>query len=155
MNRFFLPLLFALCALLAFSGCSLPRLIILKDPLTPEEHVNLGVSYEKQGDFDNAIREYESAAKKLPKAYLYLGNVYFQKEDWKQAEKAYRRAIRKDPKNADAFNNLAWLYYTRKEKLDEAERLAQKALDLDSAKQDTYRDTLEKIREMKRESGPR
>ncbi len=155
MNKFLPALLFGLCSLMVLSDCSLPRLIILKDPLTPEEHVNLGVSYEKQGDFDNAIREYESAAKKLPKAYLYLGNAYFQKEDWKQAEKAYRRAIRKDPKNADAFNNLAWLYYTRKERLDEAERLAQKALDLDSAKQDTYRDTLEKIREMKRESGPR
>lgn len=153
MNKFFPALLFSLFSLLVFSGCSFPRLIILKDPLTPEEHVNLGVTYEKQGDFDQAIREYEFAAQKLPRAYLYLGNAYFQKKDWKRAEKAYRRAIQKDPNHADAFNNLAWLYYTRKENLDEAERLAQKALDLDPAKQDTYRDTLEKIREMKRESG--
>ena len=153
MNKFFPPLLFALCVLLVFSGCSLPRLIILKDPLTPEEHVNLGVTYEKQGDFDNAIREYELASKKLPRAYLYLGNAYFQKKDWKRAEKAYQRAIQKDPNHADAFNNLARLYYTRKENLDEAERLAQKALDLNPAKEDTYRDTLEKIREIKRESG--
>ena len=153
MNKFFPALLFGLCSLLFFSGCSLPRLIILKDPLTPEEHVNLGVTYEKQGDFDNAIREYEFAAKKLPSAYLYLGNAYFQKKDWKRAEKAYQGAIQKDPNHADAFNNLAWLYYTRKENLDEAERLAQKALDLNPAKEDTYRDTLEKIREIKRESG--
>ena len=153
MNRFLPPLLFALGSLLAFSGCSLPRLIILKDPLTPEEHVNLGVTYEKQGELDNAVREYEVAAKKLPRAYLYLGNAYFQKKDWKGAEKAYQKAIQKDPHNADAYNNLAWLYYTRKENLDDAERLAKKALDLNPAKRETYLDTLEKIREEKKESG--
>lgn len=152
MNGKFLPLLFALCALLIFSACSLPRLIILKDPLTPEEHINLGVTYEKQGDFDNAIKEYNSAAKKLPRAYLYLGNAYFQKGEWKNAEESYRKAIEKDPGNADAFNNLAWLYYTRKEKLVRAEELARKAIELNPAKEETYRDTLEKIGELRRGS---
>ena len=69
------PLLLALCFLLSLMGCSLPRIIILKDPLTAEEHLNLGVAYEKQGEFEPAIKEYKAAAKKLPRAYLYLGNV--------------------------------------------------------------------------------
>jgi tetratricopeptide (TPR) repeat protein len=152
MNRLFSPLLLALCSLLIFSGCSLPRLIILKDPLTPEEHVNLGVAYEKQGDFDNAIKEYRLAAKKSPQAYLYLGNAYFQKKDWKRAEEYYQKGIQKEPDNADLYNNLAWLYYTRKEHLDRAEKLAQKAIGLNPAKEEIYRDTLEKIREIKKEA---
>jgi tetratricopeptide (TPR) repeat protein len=149
MKKRALLLLFTLCSMLFETGCSFPRVIILKDPLTPEEHLNLGVTYEQQGDFDNAIKEYNLAAKKLPGAFLYLGNAHFQKKEWKKAEDYYRLAIEKDPDNADAHNNLAWLYYTRREKLDEAERLAQKALELNPGKGDVYRDTLEKIREMR------
>jgi tetratricopeptide (TPR) repeat protein len=140
-------LLFAFSSLLLATGCSFPRVIILKDPLTPEEHLNLGVTYEQQGDFDNAIKEYSLAAKKLPGAFLYLGNAHFQKKEWKKAEEYYRLAIEKEPANADAHNNLAWLFYTRREKLEEAERLARKALELNPGKGDVYRDTLEKIRE--------
>jgi tetratricopeptide (TPR) repeat protein len=131
------------------SGCSLPRIIILKDPLTPEEHLNLGVAYEKKGEFDLAIKEYEAAAKKLPVAFLYLGNVSFQKQEWKKAEMYYRKAIERDSRNADAHNNLAWLYYTEKENLEEAEVLAIKAIELNPSKGHTYRDTLEKIRQLK------
>jgi tetratricopeptide (TPR) repeat protein len=143
------PLRSALCALLLLSGCSLPRIIILKDPLTPEEHLNLGVAYEKQREFEPAIKEYKLAAKKIPVAYLYLGNVYFQKKELGKAEEYYKKAIKNDPRNADALNNLAWLYYTKKENLDQAENLALKALELNPAKENIYRDTLEKIREMK------
>jgi tetratricopeptide (TPR) repeat protein len=143
-------MLYALTALLLFSGCSLPRIIILKDPLTPEEHLNLGVAYEKQGEFEAAIKEYTAAAKKLPRAYLYLGNVHFEKKDLEKAEAYYRKAIKNDPRNADAHNNLAWLYYTKKENLEEAEVLALKAIDLNPAQETIYRDTLGKIREMKK-----
>jgi tetratricopeptide (TPR) repeat protein len=149
MKKRTLFLLFPLCALLLVTACSLPRVIILKDPLTPEEHLNLGVTYEQQGEFDNAIKEYNLAAKKLPRAFLYLGNAYLQKKDWKEAENFYRKAIREEPENADAYNNLAWLYYMKKENLDQAEKLVQRALELNPAKGDIYRDTLEKIREMK------
>jgi len=142
--KLFLILIFSLTIL--SSGCSFPKIIILKDPLTPEEHLNLGVAYERKGEFDQAIREYQSAAKKLPIAFLYLGNAYFLKNQWKEAEGCYRKAIEKDPKNADAYNNLAWVYYTRGENLDEAEALAQKALELDPSKSSIYKDTLEKVR---------
>ena len=147
-KRTFLFLL-ALCSMVFSAGCSFPRVIILKDPLTAEEHLTLGVTYEQQGDLDNAIKEYDLAAKKLPAAFLYLGNAYFQKKEWKKAEDYYRLAIEKDPENADAHNNLAWLYYTRREKLAEAEGLARKALELNPGKGDIYRDTLEKIREIR------
>ncbi len=142
----FLFLLSAWIFLMLPVGCSLPKIIILKDPLTPEEHLNLGVSYEKNGEYDQAIKEYRLASEKLPLAFLYLGNVHFLKKEWAEAEKYYREAIQKDPQNADAYNNLAWLYYTRGEKLKEAEGLVLKAMDLNPSKETIYRDTLEKIR---------
>ncbi len=153
MNRLILPLFFVLFSLLV-SSCSLPRVMILKDPLTPEEHVRLGFTYEKQGALDDAIHQYELAAKKLPRAYLYLANSYFQKGEWKKAEKNYRLAIREEPGEADAYNNLAWLYYTRKENLPRAEDLARRALELNPAKEELYRDTLEKIREARESPQP-
>jgi tetratricopeptide (TPR) repeat protein len=142
-------LVLALCSMLPLMGCSFPRIIILKDPLTPEEHLNLGVAYEKQGELDAAIKEYKLGAKKLPRGFLYLGNAYFQKQEFDKAEEYYKKAIKGEPGNADAHNNLAWLYYTKKENLDQAESLALKALELNPAKEIVYRDTLEKIREMK------
>lgn len=141
----------ALCLLMS-GGCSLPHIIVLDDPLSPEEHLNLGVAYEKDGEWDGAVKEYEAASKRLPVAYTYLGNVYFQKGDWDKAEKNYMEAISKDPESADAYNNLAWLYYTKKEKLDEAEELAVKAIDIDPSKKDIYQDTLDKVRALKAET---
>jgi tetratricopeptide (TPR) repeat protein len=135
-------------------GCSFPKIIILKDPLTPEEHLNLGVAYERRGEFDQAIREYQLAAKKLPIAFLYLGNAYFLKNDWDEAEIYFKKAIEKDAKNAAAHNNLAWLYYQKGKNLEQAEALAQKALELDPSKSSIYRDTLEKVREKKRATQP-
>ena len=146
-----LSLLFATFLLVLLSGCALPRIIIVKDPLTPEEHLNLGVAYEKSGEFDNAIKQYKLAAKKRPIAYLYLGNAHFQKNEWAEAEHYYRKAIEKNPKNADAYNNLAWLYYTKRENLDHAERLAIQAIDLNPSKESLYRDTLDKIRQKRNE----
>jgi tetratricopeptide (TPR) repeat protein len=125
------------------SSCRLPRIAVLHDPLTPEEHVNLGVSYEKKGELDAALAQYEAASKELPAAYLYMGNVYFQKNDSLNAERFYRKAIEKTG-DARARNNLAWLYYTRGERLDEAENLARMALAMSPESSD-FKDTLDKI----------
>lgn len=138
--------LISFCIALIFSACRLPRIIVLDDPLTPEEHLNLGVAYEKNNELDPAIKEYKLAAEKLPLAYLYLGNTYFQKNELDEAEKYFKMAVEKLPGNADARNNLAWLYYTKKTNLAEAESLALKAIELNPAKESIFRDTLEKIR---------
>jgi len=122
---------------------------VLDDPLSPEEHLNLGVTYEKNGELDNALKEYQVASKKLPVAYLYMGNIYFQKDEFDEAESCYKKAIKKEPENADAYNNLAWLYFIERKNLDEAERLVSKAIELNPAKKNIYHDTLDKIRAFK------
>jgi tetratricopeptide (TPR) repeat protein len=80
-----------------------------------------------------------------------MGNVYFQQKNYDAAAKAYRKAIDATD-NPHAFNNLAWLYYTTDTKLDEAERLARRAVEL-SPDDEGFADTLKKIRERKRANG--
>ncbi|HCZ11418.1 MAG TPA: hypothetical protein DHV16_04000 [Nitrospiraceae bacterium] len=141
-------LILVACCLLFVTSCSFPRIVILDDPLTPEEHINLGIAYEKKGEIDNAVEEFKKASKNLPLAYLYLGNAYMQKGDLGEAESYYKKAIKKRPDLADAYNNLAWLYHTKKENPEEAENLVLKALELNPSNEN-YKDTLNKIRELK------
>lgn len=130
-------------------GCSLPRIVILDDKLTPDERIALGVAYEKKGLLDEAIKEYKSAANKSSIAFLYLGNAYFVKNDFDNAEICYKKTIKEKPDHADAYNNLAWIYYLKRENLIEAEALAEKALELNPDKKEGYLDTLQKIRDLK------
>lgn len=151
-KKLFLLSLQALWAFFCLGGCSLPQIIILKDPLTPEEHLNLGVIYEKEGQWEAALKEYKQAAYKLPLAYLYMGNVYLQRNELEAAEFYYQKALHQIPHNADAANNLAWLYYLKRENLDQAEELARLAIKLNPAKKIIYQDTLEKILAAKKNS---
>ncbi|WP_461394301.1 TPR domain-containing protein [Deferrisoma sp.] len=48
-------------------------------------------------------------------AWFVLGNLYYEAGDEAKAEEAYLRVIRLDPKNAEALNNLAWMYVTTKD----------------------------------------
>ncbi len=90
-----------LCAFIVFlASCSMPRILVLRDPLFPEEHINLGLSYEKNGEHNAALKEYKTASKKLPIGHLYMGNILFQNHDYEGAEKAYKHTIHKtdDPR---------------------------------------------------------
>ncbi|OGW54022.1 MAG: hypothetical protein A2Y81_09960 [Nitrospirae bacterium RBG_13_43_8] len=148
-KKIFLYVPFLISYFLLMNSCAIPRIIVLDDPLSHEEHLNLGVTYENQGELKDALKEYKEASRKLPVAYLYMGNVYLRKNDYDEAERHYKKAIKKDPANADAYNNLAWLYYTERIRLDEAERLALKAQELNPSKKEIYLDTLEKIRSLR------
>lgn len=99
---------------LSLNGCSaLPKVIILNDPLTGEEHLSLGLAYELNGEYDSAVKEYSIAVKKSKGDYrplFYMGNVYYKKPDFKLSERYYIKALKKYPAQADIHNNLAWVY---------------------------------------------
>ena len=103
-----------LLVVLILSGCaSLQASLFMKDPLTAEEHNNLGVIYEREGKNDLAIREYKSAIssdKNLITPLVNLGNVYFKDGEFTKSEKSYKKALELDGTNLEAANNLASLY---------------------------------------------
>jgi tetratricopeptide (TPR) repeat protein len=139
-------LAYLVAVLTLISGCSLPRITVLGDPLSPEEHLKLGMAYESKKEYDLAAAEYETASRSLPVAYLFLGNVLFLQGKYAEAEQRYRRAIKELPEDPRPYNNLAWLYCTEGINLEEAENLARRAVALAPAGEDApYRDTLNQI----------
>ena len=104
----------SLILLLSASSCGqLPRLIVLHDPLTMDEHITLGLSYEQKGENDLAVQEYHKAMKMSDgdfSPFYYAGNVYYKKKENKLAEKYYNKALKIAPDNGDVHNNLAWVY---------------------------------------------
>ncbi len=128
------------------SGCgSLPRIVILEDPLSAEEHVVLGVSYETKGLLDQAILEYKAALNKdgsNSKALVSLGNVYYKKGDIDAAQGSYSQALKIDRDNPYASNNLAWIYVEKDIRLKEAKGLAERAVEKDPINRAYYLETL-------------
>ena len=131
---------------LGLSGCGLPKIVIMDDPLSPEEHLKLARSYEQTGQYELAEKEYRTAAKKLPEAHYFLGNMFFGLKNYPKAESRYREAIRLMPDNPLPRNNLAWMFLTEGRNLDEAEELARRAVELAPAdEKEPYQDTLDRI----------
>lgn len=101
-----------LALLLWAPGCGrVPRIIILEDPLTADEHVALGVAYERKGELAPAGREYERALKKDGKSFrarVNLGNVRLAEKKYGEAREKYLKALELRPVDPEATNNLAW-----------------------------------------------
>lgn len=136
-------LLVGLLVLSLTAGCSLPRLVILNDPLGAEQHNDLGVAYEARGDYELAVREYQRAAElneDWPLPLFNLGNVHARNGRWQAAAAAYRQALGRNPGMADAENNLAWVLFEAGE-TRAALRHAERAVALQPASP-WYRDTL-------------
>jgi len=116
-----LPLL---VAFLLAGGCSrIPRIIVLSDPLTAAEHVELGVAYERKGELDLARREYERALlkdRKSHRARVNLGNIFLAKKEYGKAREEYLLALELRPGDAEATNNLSWAAIFSGEGIDEA-----------------------------------
>jgi tetratricopeptide (TPR) repeat protein len=119
------------------------RVPAFNDPLSPQEHITLGVSYETTEEYDLARAEYEKAAERLPIAHLYLGNVAWLTGDVEGARDAWQDAVDK-AESAQAMNNLGWLLYSEGSDLGRARSLAARAVAAEPEEAD-YRDTLEQI----------
>lgn len=106
--------LFFAAALLLLTACGhLAVIDPAKDPLSPGERVKLAAIYESKGEYDLAIKEYDSVIAldaKNEHAYFGKANVLFNKKDIDGAEKNYLKAIELDPENGAYYNNLAHIY---------------------------------------------
>jgi Tfp pilus assembly protein PilF len=125
----------------ALTACSMPRIVVLNDPLTAREHVDLGLAYEHKGLLNLAKKEYLKALDiqdtwAVP--YFNLGNIAYRQRDLDAAETYYRKALKLDNENPDIMNNLANLLHDRGRN-EEARALIDKALSI--RRKDEYLDT--------------
>jgi len=130
-NRLFF-MFFLMLGVLA--GCSTmsSRMVRHSDPLSPDQHRQLGATYEAQELLELADQQYEAAIhldKKYIPALIARGNLAFQNGGFKKAESFYRRVLRISPRHAGANNNLAMVYITRGKDLAKAEQHANRALE--------------------------
>jgi tetratricopeptide (TPR) repeat protein len=142
----FKSIVFFCLSVLLLSGCTMPRLIVLNDPLDAEQHNDLGVAYEHRGDYDLALREYDRAAelaKSWARPLINRGNVQAGMAEWRKAERSYRQALRREPGHAEAMNNLAWVLL-QAGKSDQALQWAEKAVAVEPG-EPTFFDTLADI----------
>ncbi len=130
---------------LVLTACSMPRIVVMNDPLSAKEHIDLGLAYEHKGMLDLAEKEYLKAADKQDTwavPYFNLGNIAYREKDLKAAEKYYRKALELDKQNPDIMNNLANLLHDMGRN-EEAMALIDKALVIQHKAE--YLDTKQKI----------
>ena len=147
-----------LLVLLLAGGCSrVPRIIVLSDPLTAAEHVELGVAYERKGELDLAQREYERALRKDGKFYrarVNLGNIFLAKKEYGKAREEYLQALELRPGDAEATNNLSWAAIFSGEGIDEALARMESVVSGSGGRRATYLDTLGVLRMRANRPGP-
>jgi Tfp pilus assembly protein PilF len=139
-----------LLVLLLAGGCSrIPRIIVLSDPLTAAEHVDLGVAYERKGELDLALREYERALRKDGKFYrarVNLGNIFLAKKEFGKAREEYLLALELRPGDAEATNNLSWAAIFSGEGIDGALARMEAVVSAPAGRQPIFLDTLGVLR---------
>jgi len=84
----------------------------------------------------------------LARFYFDAANEDLEKKLFEKAAARYRKAIKLNPEFADAYNNLAWVYFKQRKNLEEALNLIRKALKLNPAHQKYYLDTLRQIKKI-------
>lgn len=144
-------LLVALILCAALTGCAVPRVTVVSDPLSAEEHIKLGEAYLQDKDLENAEAQFKAATRDSLEGWPRLAWVRYQRGDLPGAQSALETYVERrgpaaeDAAAADALNNLAWILYERKTELDRAESLARRAHRLAPGNRE-YLDTLEKVR---------
>lgn len=106
---------FSLAMLTAFFVATNPRIVTATGiaPVTverdaPFHRFNLAVLYEREGDDENAIREYRAAAESGvpdPRVHLNLGNALTRTGRFDEARDEYRRVLELAPDYAGAVRN--------------------------------------------------
>ena len=137
----------ALALGLALVGCAAAG--PLRDPLTADEHNDLGVAYFERGDARRAALEFERAVVLQPdwaRALVNLGDARLALGEVGGAIAAYRRAVLIAPDDPGAANNLAWALLQDPARWPEAEPIIDAALARRPEPRGYYLDTLGALR---------
>jgi len=102
-------------------------------PDNPNALNNLGLRYQKEGEYEKAIEQFEKALELQPNYAAALNNLgicYGNLDRLEEAERSFERAIEINPKDIFAMNNLA-VICLRTHRLNEARQYAQEALEIE------------------------
>lgn len=95
-----------------------------------EAHYEFGLSYMKEGKFQDAFVEFQKSIEYNPDnktALNALGLIYLKFEDFDKAEQAFLDALDVDEDYSEAYNNLG-VIYSRKKEWDKAVKQFENAL---------------------------
>jgi tetratricopeptide (TPR) repeat protein len=137
----------ALAAGLCLLGCAAGR--PPQDPLSADEHNDLGVAYFEQGESRRAAGEFERAVALRPawaRALVNLGDARLALGEVPAAIDAYQRAVALAPDDPAAANNLAWALLQDPTRWPEAEAVIDGALARHPEPRGYYLDTLGALR---------
>jgi type IV pilus assembly protein PilF len=100
------------------------------DPQFSDGYNNLGVAYEKMGEFEKAVAYYRQALSNplypTPQsAYVNLGNSYYRMKKYKEAVAALKEALERQPNMELAYMRLALCYNAMGEYGDAAAAMTQ------------------------------
>jgi tetratricopeptide (TPR) repeat protein len=143
----------ALALGLILVGCAAVR--PPRDPLTADEHNDLGVAYFEQGETRRAAGEFERAVMLRPtwtRALVNLGDARLALGEVGGAIDAYQRAVALAPDDPGAANNLAWALLQDPARWPEAEAIIDGALARNPEPRGYYLDTLGMLRLRKEDS---
>ncbi|MCJ7680555.1 MAG: glycosyltransferase family 39 protein [Candidatus Aminicenantes bacterium] len=118
--------------LVVVSGLMVFPLVFNFQPRMDIVHYNLGLIFEKEGNFLQAERHYGESLRANPSHFLShvnLGNIAARKKDWSRAEFHYRKAVEFQPESDGAIGNLAGALLALREP-EKAEVLLEQALRL-------------------------
>ena len=106
------------------------------NPRDVQKQVELGITYELQGELAKAANAFEEALKydpNRPELYSLLGPIYERQERYDEALRTYQRLEELEPNlPAIIFGAMASIYHFHKKMLPEALQYAQKALAADA-----------------------
>jgi len=120
-----------------------------RDPLTADQHNDLGVAYFERGEPQRAAAEFDRALALRPdwaRALVNLGDARLALGDVAGAIDAYERAVTVAPDDLGAANNLAWALLQDPARWPEAEPIIERALARGPEPRGYYLDTLGTLR---------